>query len=452
MSDEQADRIPESTARESQADIVMRMFRRKRSAVWGLRFTITLVLIAIYVPVVCCALPFAWRPPGTSEVTHPWFSRMFDVNYWEGPVDLFFNMLLVLVTTWFVWRGIWWFVNRKWSLTDATRSLDVKAQKIYAGIGLALILLQQFGGGLLTTSSRYLNYPDTIAEFEAAREAALAPEALERRAKVAGVPLDQMRQIVDRETSFVATSTAIPYGHRELVTEQYVGPLHFEGSGRHVLGADEGGRDLLARLLYGTRVSLTVGLVAVAIYVTIGVLVGALAGYRGGRTDLIIMRIVEIVMCVPSLFLILTIIALVEKRSIYWIMVAIGIVGWTGIARLVRGEFIRERGKDYVSAARSLGLSGPRILFRHILPNAISPVIVAATFGVASAILIESTLSFLGLGDKNVPSWGQILNRGRIDEEWHMIAAPGIAIFITVTVLNLVGDGLRDALDPKLRK
>jgi len=452
MSNVQEDKALSTDSRETQADIVMRMFRRKRSAVWGLRLTIALVLIAIYVPVFCCALPFSWRPPGASETTHPWFSRMFDVNYWKGPVDLFFNMLLVLVTTWFVWRAIWWGVSRARTVTAAARKLDIKAQKIYAGIGLLLILMQQFSTGFLTTSTRYLNYPDTVAEYTAARAAALESEALARRAGVAGVPVEQMRQVVDAETSFVATTTIFPYGHRELVTEQYVGPLAFGGVGRHVLGGDEKGRDLFARLLYGTRVSLTVGLVAVAIYVTIGILIGALAGYRGGRTDLIIMRFVEIVMCVPSLFLILTIIALAQKRSIYLIMGAIGIVGWTGIARLVRGEFIRERGKDYVTAARSLGLSGPRILFRHILPNAISPVIVAATFGVASAILTESTLSFLGLGDTSVPSWGQILNKGRIDEEWHMIAAPGIAIFITVTVLNLVGDGLRDALDPKLRK
>ena len=247
----------------------------------------------------------------------------------------------------------------------------------------------------------------------------------------------------------------VPYGHREQLQaseDRNLGLFNFERGEVHVLGTDKVGRDVFARILYGTRISLTVGLVAVSIYVTIGTILGAIAGFRGGKIDLLIMRVIEIVICVPGLFLILTIIALTGKRTIFMIMFAIGIVAWTGIARLVRGEFIRERSRDYVAAARSLGLSGKRILFRHVLPNAVAPVIVAATFGVAGAILTESTLSFLGLGDVSVPSWGMVLNEGRQEHEWHMILAPGVAIFITVTLLNLVGDGLRDALDPKLRQ
>jgi len=168
---------------------------------------------------------------------------------------------------------------------------------------------------------------------------------------------------------------------------------------------------------------------------------------------MLIMRTVEIFLCVPSLFLLLMIIAVTpaEYRTIFLIMGVIGLIGWTGTARLVRGEFLAERNKEYVAAAQMLGMSKRRIIFRHILPNSLSPVIVTASFGVAGAILTESGLSFLGLGDPNVPSWGALLNEGRTNARWHLIIPPSIAIFITVTALNLVGDGLRDALDPKLR-
>ena len=157
-------------------------------------------------------------------------------------------------------------------------------------------------------------------------------------------------------------------------------------------------------------------------------------------------------MSIPSLFVILTLLAFVEKPSIFHIMAVIGCLRWTGVSRLVRGEFLRLRNLDFVNAAIALGYPKPRIIFQHILPNALGPVLVNATFGVAAAILTESTLSFLGLGDASVPSWGQTLSEGYATSAWHLILAPGIAIFITVSLLNLVGEGIRDALDPKMRK
>ena len=206
------------------------------------------------------------------------------------------------------------------------------------------------------------------------------------------------------------------------------------------------------RILYGTRISLTIGFIAVGIYVAIGIILGSIAGYFGGKVDLAIQRLIEIVMCIPSFFLILTVIALVGSASIFLIMAAIGFVRWTGVARLVRGEFLRLRNQDFVTSAQALGYPTSRIIFKHILPNALGPVLVAAAFGVASAILLESSLSFLGMGDASTASWGVTLREGYSTGAWHLVLIPGFAIFLTVLLLNLAGEGVRDAMDPKLRK
>jgi len=165
-----------------------------------------------------------------------------------------------------------------------------------------------------------------------------------------------------------------------------------------------------------------------------------------------VVRFIEIFMSIPSLFVILTLLAFVDQPSIFHIMIVIGLLRWTGVARLVRGEFLRLRNLDFVNAAIALGFPARRIIFQHILPNALGPVLVNATFGVAAAILTESTLSFLGLGDASVPSWGQTLSEGYSTSAWHLILTPGLAIFITVSLLNQLGDGVRNALDPKARK
>jgi peptide/nickel transport system permease protein len=233
------------------------------------------------------------------------------------------------------------------------------------------------------------------------------------------------------------------------LTDRLQGP-----SRKHLLGTDDRGRDILTRMIYGTRVSLSVGFVAVGIYIAIGTVFGAIAGYYSGKIDIVLSRILEIVLCFPTFFLIIAVIAFLPP-SIYNIMVVIGITGWTGVARLVRGEFLRLKSQDFVTAARALGANEFRIIFWHTLRNALGPVFVSATFGVAGAILTESALSFLGFGvPPPTPSWGDILAQSRqyVEFAWWLAVFPGAAIFITITAYNLVGEGLRDAIDPRLRQ
>lgn len=225
-------------------------------------------------------------------------------------------------------------------------------------------------------------------------------------------------------------------------------------SARHPLGTDDRGRDVLSRMIWGTRIAMSVGFIAVGIAIAIGMVAGAVAGFYGGLADLVMQRLIEIVMCFPTFILILSLIAFLPP-SIYNIMVIIGITGWTGVARLVRGEFMRLRESDFATAARATGLSDARIMFRHLLPNALSPVLVSATFGIAGAILTESALSFLGFGvPPPTASWGELLSQSQrfVDRAWWLVTFPGLAIFVTVTAFNLVGEGLRDAMDPRLRQ
>lgn len=218
----------------------------------------------------------------------------------------------------------------------------------------------------------------------------------------------------------------------------------------HLLGTDDLGRDVLARLVYGSRISLLVGLMASLISLVVGSLVGAIAGYWGGAADWIVSRVIEVVLCFPFFFLLLAIIALVEP-SVWTIILAIGLTSWTGEARFVRGEFLRIRELDFAQAARATGARSGRIVLRHLMPNAIGPAIVSASFGVASAILGESALSFLGFG---VPlpqaSWGSVLASATnyMEQAWWLAVFPGLAIFLTVLSVHVVGERLRESLDP----
>jgi peptide/nickel transport system permease protein len=222
----------------------------------------------------------------------------------------------------------------------------------------------------------------------------------------------------------------------------------------HYLGTDVLGRDVLSRIIHGAGVSLSVGFVAVGISTLIGILLGSVAGYYGGAVDRIVMRFVDVMLCFPSFFLILAVIAFIGP-SIWNIMIVIGVTSWMGVTRLVRAEFLSLRERDFVQAAISQGAGDLRIIFLHILPNALAPVLVSATLGVASAVLLESGLSFLGIGVQPPdPSWGNMLTEGKdnIEIAWWLSVYPGLAILITVMGYNLLGEGIRDTLDPRLRE
>jgi peptide/nickel transport system permease protein len=241
----------------------------------------------------------------------------------------------------------------------------------------------------------------------------------------------------------------IPYHEYEQTTEFFALP-----SANHWLGTDELGRDIAARMIHGTAVSVKVGFVSMGIAAVVGIFIGGIAGYYGGIVDILISRVIEIVICFPVFFLILAIMVWLEPNIIN-VMIVIGLTRWTSIARYTRGEFMRIKGQDYVIAARSLGIGHTRIMFRHILPNSLAPVLVSITFGIASAVLLEAGLSWLGFGVQAPnPSWGNILRTAydSLRVAPHMVYPPCIAIFLAVLAYNLVGDALRDAIDPRLRR
>ena len=225
-------------------------------------------------------------------------------------------------------------------------------------------------------------------------------------------------------------------------------------SGSHPLGTDQLGRDVLSRMLYGARVSLAVGFVSVGIATLIGIVLGSVAGYKGGLIDAFVMRLVDLMLVFPRFFLLLAVLAFL-KPSIWTIMAVIGLTGWMGVTRLVRAEFLALKEREFVVWSQAIGASGFRVIWRHILPNAMAPVLVAMTLGIPAAILTESGLSFLGLGVQPPhATWGNILNEGKdtIEIGWWLSVYPGVAILLTVLSYNLLGEGIRDALDPRLRQ
>jgi len=262
-------------------------------------------------------------------------------------------------------------------------------------------------------------------------------------------PINDPTNDRDRPASF-KLMPPIPYSPIESTPDQFSPP-----SWKHLCGTDSTGRDIAARMLHGARTSLSIGFIAQSIALLVGVTLGGLAGYYRGWLDIGVCRFIEVMDCFPPLLLILVAISLFESQNnMFYIMAVIGLTSWTGLARLVRGEFLRLGSQPFPQAARALGAGDFRVIVRHLLPNALGPILVAATFGVASAILIESSLSFLGFGmQAPTPSWGDILSDARryIDFAWWLAFFPGLAILITIMSYNFVGEGLRDAVDPRLK-
>jgi len=240
-----------------------------------------------------------------------------------------------------------------------------------------------------------------------------------------------------------------PYGPNEQdITQRLQAP-----GLTHLLGTDEVGRDILSRLIFGARISLLVGVIAVGVSCPVGVLVGLVAGYAGRRTDDVLMRITDIQLAVPTILLAIAVVAVLGP-GLWNVILTLSVTGWTLYARLTRGEALTIKSRDFVQAARATGAGDVRIMVRHVLPNVVSPVIVVAVFAVANMIILEATLSFLGLGvEPQVVTWGRMLNGGRLylSTAWWLTAFPGLAIFVTVLAVNLLGDHLRDWLDPRLR-
>lgn len=377
-------------------------FRRSWTHIAALVVIALLVLLAIYAPLISSSQPLLWCTE-TDGCSSPWLRGLFfNRNVFDSGIDLFFNLLIFF-------GPLALLVH--FSLSKAGGLQSRKNLKTIAyGVVFALLISAFFT--LLIWHPRY-SLPDYVGMASDARLAVFSPLRMNYSDVVFGM----------------------------------------EGTGlTHFLGLDTSGRDVFVRMLFGARVSLAVGVIAVGIYMLIGVVMGSLAGFYGGWVDIFTERTVEIFLCFPALFLILTFISFLDKPSIVWVMVFIGVVGWTGPARLVRGEFLRLRSQDFVVAARALGLSDRRIVFRHILPNALGPVLVAATFGIANAVIVEATLSFLGIGDPVLPSWGRILALGRATGDNGMMLLAGAMIFVTVSALNMAGEGLRDALDPRMRQ
>jgi len=407
---------------ESYFDIVWRMFKKNKPAYWSLWILAPLFLLAIWAPLLASNQPLVFFDGETT--IFPWFRALFNT---DESVDFVFNMALIGFLPWVA-------ISLAWNRSMKRRRVPGRQR-----IRQVTLLFMTILVGLLCIFSI-----DSLRPSNKYRTRTFPEEQFKTNGNSHGI------------------YALIPYGPTEQDLDAFYKPPLFRKARAswsesndgfiHLLGTDDTGRDVLVQMIYGTRISMTVGFVAVGIYITIGVIMGALAGYFGGFTDLAISRLIEIVLLFPSFFLILTLVALVGP-NIYIIMVVIGVTGWPTIARLIRVEVLKQRAIDYTQAARALGASHRRIIFRHILPNAISPALVSAPFGIAGAIITEAGLSLLGFGVRPpTPSWGTLLKLGNANYNyWWLIVAPSIAIFMTVTIFNLVGSGARDAMDPRLR-
>lgn len=402
---------------ESYFDIVWKQFRKNRAALWMLWVIAGLFVLAIFAPALASNQPYWFAD--AHGVRFPWLVSLLNP---DTAIDFVFNVALLIFPVW---------VIASWLLNECLRRLRRPGrQRVGIVIGLFFVLL---GTGLAVF---LLVRPDNKYFDRDFKHDQILQRGTGVYTLIPYGPLEQDLDIIFKRPLFQKTGT----------------PERYREQAPHWMGTDDSGRDVLTRILYGTRISMTIGIVAVSIYVTIGIAIGAVAGYFAGRVDMVISRLIEIVLLFPSFFLILTLVALLGP-SIYIIMVVIGLTSWPTIARLTRGEFLKQRVVDYVSAARALGAENRRVMFRHILPNALSPAFVAIPFGIVGAIVTEATLSVLGFGVRPpTPSWGSILFIAVSNyEKWWLTLFAGLSIFFTVTVFNVVGNALRDAMDPRLK-
>ena len=378
---------------------VWKRYRSSFSAMFGLTVILLLCLVALCAPLLASHLPLLVRMNGVLK--SPALAELFAPDSTEIFVSKTFNWLLLLLPAVLLLRLI--FRNRK------------KVFRIAAVTAAVLLLIPFLAKG---------NYVDRTPW----------------RALSA-----------DMKNGDFAIFAPMPYGPYETAAVPYMPP-----SREHWLGTDHAGRDVFARMVFGARVSLAVGFLATAVSMLLGTFIGLIAGYKGGKTDLLVMRLVEIVICFPTFLLLLILMSILldygSRQSILLVIAVIGLTGWTGLCRLVRGETLRVRQNAYIQSCEAMGTPLWRILLFHLLPNVSGPIFVSFTFEVAGAILAESSLSFLGFGVQDpTASWGELLRQAFPDPltYWHLMFAPGLAIFLAVCSFNLAGEGLRKALDAK---
>ena len=328
------------------------------------------------------------------------------------------------------------------NLPYTLRDLDFLVSTLFVlGMLVAMVLYS----GL---SCRRIQQADRTAQLPERQWSIVKRQFLKNRLAVVGALIILALYLVAFLCPLLAPYDPAEQGDR--VQERLLPP-----SVEHLLGTDRFARDVFSRIIYGSRISLLVGFLAMGLAVTLGTVVGAVAGYYGGWVDSVIMRFVDMMLSFPTLILIITVIALWRNQSIWIIITLIGLMSWMGVARLVRGQFMALKEREFFQAARALGAGTGRLIFRHLLPNSLTPIIVSATLRVGNTILLEASLSYLGLGvQPPTPSWGNIVydTKGNLFTEWWMPLAAGMAIVVTVVGYNLLGDGLRDALDPRLRE
>ena len=472
----------------SYPEIVWRQFKKYDFAYASLFVLGFLLFVALVSPILALDVPFYLYVPADVDadqlrgivpgsipmerirgLSFPWFRELFNTLYFDNGIDLFFNFLLFSMPL----NVVAWLIFRSQHEADSKRHFKtVRSLFIAASMGIqtvlfftifyinfslqgSVIFLVVMAGLTAGAWLWFANDKDFASEeqYEAYRRIFLLFAVLFHVAAIVGLAVPDLgrasfsyMELSDVE-GVQAWFPPLEYAYWGTTMD-----THLEMSAAHWLGTDGQGRDVLTRLLYGTRISLTIGLVAQGLATGIGLVMGSIAGYYGGKVDMVILRIIEVFYTFPALFVIMTLTGFIDQPSIFYVMFIIAIVAWTRVARLVRGEFLRLRNEDFVQAAQALGLPRGRIIFRHILPNALGPVLVYIVFGIAGAILFEAIVSFLGVGDMTVPSWGQILRAGDQSRRLVLILAPGVALFITVTCMYLVGEGVQDAMDPKLRE
>ncbi len=384
------------------------------------------------------------------------------ISHWE----IFFMTLWAMVLTWPVWNRV---LNRFVLAAERGRIRSWRKRKLATVLGIAALSAVVWANTVAGETATFDTAPfklgltrgDIIAEVPPLFPLLPYGYAETHPEENFRPPTWTAKAHVDAEGRFTHSSRApepdpvTGYLPPATPVDLRAGEPDVNAGARHPAGTDELGRDFLVRMVWGGRVSLSVGILSAILLTVIGVVVGACAGYFGGRVDMLIMRVIEIVQSIPAFFLILLVMAFTDPNvvpPIIAIVVVIAAIRWTGAARLVRGEFLRLREQEFVLASRALGFSSLRTIFRHVLPNALSPVLVNAAFAVAAGILTESAISFLGFGIAHPgASWGSLVNESKSADHWWVQFFPGLLIFVTVTCYNLVGDAVRDALDPKMK-